>query len=315
MAQRRPLEDKLVVLIGGDGFFGRHLAQDLLARGARVRIAARYPEKAFALKPLANLGQLQFARCNVKDRSSISACMAGADAAVYLVGTFGADQVALQAEGAGDAARAASDEGAQAFVYVSAIGADADDEESGYAASKGLGEVLVKEAFANATIVRPSILFGEDDDFVNMFAGIIGMFPAIPVFGPNSEIQPLWVDDAAEAVGNALADPAQFGGKTYELAGPATISMEELNRRIAQAQGRKRGFIPMPDALSNLFAALPGTPMNSDQWLLLKRGSTAGGKLPGIEKLGVSPRPLSLFLDKWMVRYRKHGRFTGVNAA
>jgi uncharacterized protein YbjT (DUF2867 family) len=307
MAHLAPLEDKLVVLIGG-GFLGTHLAQELLRRGARLRIAERHPEKAFKLKPLANLGQIQFARCNVKDRRSVEAVLQGADAAVYLVGTWGADQRALQADGAGIAAAAAAAEGAGAFVYVSAIGADA-SSDSGYAATKADGEAQVSAAFPQATIVRPSVLFGEDDKFVNLFAGLIAALPALPVFGPQARLQPLGVDDAAAAIANALADPAKHGGKTYELAGPEVLTMDELHRRIAAAQGRERSFIAVPDALSGLFASLPGTPMSFDQWMLLKQGSVASGALPGCAALGVQPKPLGLFLDKWMTRFRKHGRF------
>ncbi len=310
MAQRNPLEDKLVVMIGGSGFIGTHVAQDLLDRGARLRICSRHPEKAFKLKPLANLGQLQFARCNAASKDSLAACIKGADAVVYLVGTFGKDQKALQAEGAGHAAAAAQAEGADAFVYLSSIGADAADEESGYASTKGMGEEAVLGAFPKATVLRPSVVFGEDDDFINMFAGLIQALPAVPVFGPDAKLQPVWVDDVAEALGNALADPGKHGGKTYELAGPEVLTMMDLHERIAAGQGRNPGLIPVPDVLSGIFAALPGTPMNADQWRLLKRGSVASGDYPTAEKLGVSPKPLSLFLDKWMVRYRKHGRFT-----
>src|SRR5690606_24683025 len=145
------------------------------------------------------------ARCNVKDRSSVEAAMQGADAAVYLVGTWGSDQRALQADGAELAARAAAGQGAEAFVYVSAIGADA-SSDSGYAATKGAGEEQVRGSFPNATIVRPSIMFGEDDSFVNMFARLIAALPAMPVFGAGARLQPLFVDDAAEAIANALGD-------------------------------------------------------------------------------------------------------------
>ena len=308
MAHLAPLEDKLVVLIGGGGFLGAHLAQELLRRGARLRIVERHPEKAYRLRALADLGQIQFGRCNVTDKRSVAAAMQGADAAVYLVGTFGADQQALQADGAGFAAEAAASEGAGAFVYVSAIGANA-DSDSGYAATKGMGEEQVRAAFPKATVVRPSILFGEDDNFVNMFAGLIASLPVLPVFGGESRVQPLFVDDAAEAIASALADPAKHGGKTYELAGPEVLTIDELHRRIARAQGRERTLLAVPDALSAVFAALPGTPMNADQWKLLKRGSTASGTLPGCTQHGVQPKPLGLFLDRWMTRYRKHGRF------
>lgn len=310
MANYGPLEDKLVVLIGGGGFFGTHLAQHLFDRGARLRIAERHPEQAYRLRPLANLGQLQFARCDVTSRRSIEAAMQGADAAVYLVGSFTGDLAALQARGAGWAAEAAAANGAGSFVYISAIGADP-AADTGYAATKGDGERLVLEAFPHATIVRPSILFGEDDAFVNMFAGIVAGMPVVPVFGAGSKLQALWVDDAAAAVANALADPARHGGRTYEIAGPEPIAMLELHERIARAQGRRRHFVAMPDALAALFTALPLTPMNRDQWKLLKRGSVPSGRLPGIHELGVTPRPLGLFLDRWMTRYRKHGRFGG----
>jgi uncharacterized protein YbjT (DUF2867 family) len=313
MAHPSPLEDRLVVLIGGGGFLGAHLAQALLRRGARLRIASRHPEKAFRLRALANLGQIQFMRCDVRKPVSVAAALQGADAAAYCVGTFGRDQQALQADGAGHAALAAAEAGARAFAYVSAIGADP-ASDSGYAATKGEGEALVRAAFPRATVVRPSVLFGEDDQFVNLFAGLIAALPAVPVFGPQAKLQPLFVDDAAEAIAAALADPAKHGGQTYELAGPEVITVEALHRRVAAAQGRERALLAVPDALSALFAALPGTPMNSDQWKLLQAGSVASGALPGIDKLGVQPKPLDLFLDRWMTRYRKHGRFGDATA-
>jgi uncharacterized protein YbjT (DUF2867 family) len=308
MAHHAPLEGKLVAIIGGGGFLGTHLAQELLRRGARLRIADRHPEKAFRLKPLGELGRMQFTRCNVTDARSLAAALEGADAVAYLVGTWGSDQYELQAKGAGIAAEAAARQGADSFVYVSAIGADA-GSDSGYAATKGEGEQLVRAAFPRATVVRPSVMFGEDDKFVNLFAGLIAALPALPVFGAGSRLQPLFVDDAAAAIANALANPGRHGGKTYELAGPEVLTMDEIHRRIAAAQGRERGFIAVPDAVAGVFAALPGTPMTSDQWKLLKQGSVASGALPGIAALGVEPRPLELFLGKWMTRFRKHGRF------
>jgi len=308
MAHHAPLEGKLVAIIGGGGFLGTHLAQELLRRGARLRIADRHPEKAFRLKPLGELGRMQFTRCNVTDARSLAAALEGADAVAYLVGTWGSDQYELQAKGAGIAAEVAARQGADSFVYVSAIGADA-GSDSGYAATKGEGEQLVRAAFPRATVVRPSVMFGEDDKFVNLFAGLIAALPALPVFGAGSRLQPLFVDDAAAAIANALANPGRHGGKTYELAGPEVLTMDEIHRRIAAAQGRERGFIAVPDAVAGVFAALPGTPMTSDQWKLLKHGSVASGALPGIAALGVEPRPLELFLGKWMTRFRKHGRF------
>ncbi len=185
MASADPLDGKLVVLIGGSGFFGGHIAQHLLARGARLRIASRNPERAYKLKPLANLGQIQLARCDVRNPASIAAAMAGADAAVYLVGAFKGDLRALQADGAGLAAKAAADAGAQSFVHVSAIGANP-ASEIGYARTKGEGEAAVLAAFPGASVLRPSVLFGEDDRFLNLFAGLIAALPVLPVFGAQA---------------------------------------------------------------------------------------------------------------------------------
>lgn len=297
-----------VTVLGGSGFFGRHLAQELLARGARLKIASRRPERAFSLKPLANLGQVQLVRCDVTKPDSVARAVAGADAVVNLVGAFGGDLDALQGRGAGTIATAAREAGATAFVHVSAIGADAESRIE-YARTKGEGEAAVLAAFATATILRPSILFGPDDNFVNMFAKLIAAFPALPVFGPAARLQPLFVDDAAEAVAHALVDTGAHGGKAYEIAGPEVLTMLDLNRRIAKAQTRERIFAPLPDAISGVIAALPLAPISRDQWALLKAGNVAGEEQPGLRELGVTPRPLGLFLDRWMVQYRKFGRF------
>lgn len=302
---------KLVVVTGGTGFFGAHVVQELLARGARLRIVARAPEKAWRLRPLANLGQLQFVRGDVTRPASLAAAFAGADAAVNLVGAFAGDLDALQGEGAGRIAASALAAGASAFVHVSALGAEATSPVD-YNRTKAEGEAAVLAAFPAATILRPSVLFGEDDAFVNLFAGLIAKLPVLPVFGPQAKLQPLNVDDAAQAVSNALADPATHGGQRYDIAGPEAISMIDLNRRIAAAQGRSRLFLELPDAVSGGFAAatgwLPGAPLSSDQWQLLRSGNVLAGA-NGLDALGVVPRPLALFLDRWMVRYRKHGRF------
>ncbi len=309
MALDNALNGKLVVLMGGSGFIGNYVAQALLDRGARLRIASRNPEKAFTLKPLANLGQLQFARCNALDRRSVEQCIEGADAVVNLVGSFEGDLRKLMGESAGWMAAAAKKTGAAAFVHVSAIAAD-ESGESEYAEAKKLGEQLVREAFPKATILRPSILFGDNDNFIQMFAQLISSLPILPVFGPEAKLQPVYVDDVAEAVAVSLENPGKHGGKLFELGGPEVLTMMEVNERIAQAQHRKRTFLPMPDGVSSVFASLPGTPMSSDQWRLLSSGNVVSGEHSTFKQLGISPKPLGLFLDKWMVRYRKHGRFS-----
>lgn len=312
----RDLDGMLVALIGGTGFFGTHLAQDLLARGARLRVCSRHPERAFRVKPLGGLGQTQFVAVDVLKPQSVAVALTGVDAVVNLVGAFAGNLDSLQGAGVGQLARAARDAGASAFVHVSALGADAGSDVD-YARTKAEGEAAVLAAFPSATIVRPSILFGEDDKFLNMFGGLISTLPMLPVFGPDAKLQPVFVDDAAQAVGNALADPTAHGGKTYELAGPEVFTMGELNRRIAKAAGRNPVLIDLPDVISGAIASLtgwlPGAPITKDQWKLLVAGNVASGAFPGIGALGVSPRPLGLFLDRWMTRYRKFGRF-GVKA-
>lgn len=306
------LRGRLVILLGGSGFFGRHLAQELLARGARLRIASRRPERAHGLKPLGNLGQVQLVRCDVTQPAQVAAALAGADAVVNLVGAFAGDLDALQGAGAGAVARTAREAGASAFVQVSAIGADPESDIA-YARTKGEGEAAVLTAFPGATIVRPSLLFGPDDAFTTMFAGLIAMLPALPVFGPQARLQPVFVDDAARAVVAALTDPGRHGGQTFEIAGPEVITMLELHRRLAAAQGRNRLFVELPDFVSVAFATLtgwlPGAPLTRDQWALLSAGNVASGTLPGLQDLGIAAHPMELFLDRWMVRFRKHGRF------
>ncbi len=315
MAQVRKdssLDGKLMVLIGGSGFFGRHLAQDLLARGARLRIVSRNPERAFALKPLGNLGQVQFARCDVTQPEFITPALEGAFGVANLVGAFTGNLDALQGRGAGNIAAAAKVAGVAAYVQISAIGADAESTVA-YARTKAEGESAVLAAFPSATILRPSLLFGQDDNFVNMFAGLISALPALPVFGPEAKLQPLLVDDAAAAVAHALANPGIHGSKIYEIGGPEVITMLELHQRIAKAQGRNRLFAELPDFASEAFATLtgwaPGAPLTRSQWKLLQAGSVASGAHPGLSELGITAHPLGLYLDRWMVRFRKHGRF------
>lgn len=311
------LSGKLVVLVGGSGFVGTHLAQELLARGARLRIACRHPKRAFRIKPLGNLGQVQFAGVDLTRPETLGPVLAGADAVVNLVGAFDGDLGAVMGRGAGAVAAAAKAAGAGAMVHVSAIGADSEGVTA-YARAKAEGEAAVLAAFPQATVLRPSVLFASDDKFINLFAGLIAALPVLPVFAPEAKFQPLFVDDLAAAIANALEAPATHGGKTYELGGPEAIAVADLNQRIAAAQGRSVLFAPLPDALSGAIATLtgwlPGAPLSRQQWLLLKAGNVVSGKLPGIADLGVSARPLDLFLDRWMVRYRKHGRF-GAKAA
>ena len=314
-----PLRDRVIVLMGGDGFVGRHVAQVLLAAGARVRVASRRVEKAWRVKPLGGLGQTQFARVDIAgDPARLAVLCEGADAVVNLVGAFGGDLDAVHVRGAGALAKAAAEAGARAFVQVSAIGADAGSSVA-YARTKAGGEAAVLAAFPGATVLRPSVLFGPDDNFLNMFGGLIaltGDMPVpvpFPVFAPEAKLQPLFVDDAAEAIAAVivatLAGSAVHAGRTYEIAGPEVVTMLALVRAIAAAAGRKPLLVPLPDAVGAVLAAMPGVPISSAQFKLLVAGNVAGGALPGMAELGLRAKPLELFLDRWMVRFRRNGRF------
>ena len=303
----QPLNNQLVVLFGGGGFVGTKVAQELLARGARLRVVCRHPDKAYTLKPLANLGQIQLVRADITRTDLLPGLVAGADAVVNLVGAFTGDLDRIHVQAPGALAAAASAAGVRAFVQVSANGADAGSPVD-YARTKAEGEAAVLAAFPRATVVRPSVIFGSDDKFINLFAGLIASAPVLPVFVPGARLQPVFVDDVAGAIANALSDPARFGGKTFELVGPEVVTMLELNQRIAAAAGRQPLFVPLPDLAATVFAALPLTPISRDQLALLKAGNVGSG-LPGLSVLGITAHPLGLFLDRWLVRYRKHGRF------
>ena len=312
MAPTKTLHGKTVVLMGGSGFLGGHIAQALLERGARLRIASRHPEKSWRLKPLANLGQIQFARCDATNRSSVERAVTGADAVVNCIGSFSGNLMRLMGHAPGWMAEAAQASGAQAFVHVSAIVPE-DHAGNRYAEAKRCGEERVRAAFPSATILRPSLVFGQGGGLIDLFAPLIRRFPVLPVFGAEAKVQPVYVGDVAEAAALAVAEPGKFAGQTFELAGPEVLSMLGLHQRIAAGQRRTPALLPMPDGVSALFAALPGTPMNADQWGLLKAGNVArlggSGGASGFEALGIDPKPLGLFLDDWMVPYRKHGRF------
>ncbi len=312
MPTTSPLSGQLVTIFGGTGYIGNYVAQALLARGARIRLASRAPYKAQDLKPLANLGQLQLMPCDITREDHVAAALKGASHVVNLVGAFAGDLEKLMGEAPGTMARLAQANGVKSFVHVSAIGADA-ASPTAYARGKALGETRVLDGFSMATILRPSIVFGKDDNFLNLFGGMIEMLPVLPVFGPEAKLQLVYADDVAEAVAVALEHPELHGGHIYELGGPEQLTMMDIHERIAAAQGRKRTFIAVPDGLSATFAAIPGTPMSRDQWTLLKPGSTVAPVARGFAELGIEPKPLGLFLDKWMLRYRKHGRFGAAN--
>lgn len=303
------LDGQLITVLGGGGFVGRYVVQRLLARGARVRIAQRNPRAATFLKPLGGLGQTQFVAADVRDAASVARAVAGSDAVINLVGAFG-DMQAVQADGAGHVAAAAAAAGVRTLVHVSAIGADR-DSLSAYGRSKGDGEAAVRAAFPGAAILRPSIVFGREDQFINRFAAMMRISPVIPVIAPATKFQPVYVGDVADAVMAALAPAA--AGQLYELGGPEVLSMAALLRWIADATGRSPLFVDVPDFVASGLASglgwAPGAPITKDQWLMLQQDNVAAADAVGLAQLGVVPTSLAAVADGWLVQYRRLGRF------
>lgn len=304
------MKDSLVTVFGGGGFVGRQVAQALLARGARVRIAQRDPSTALRVKPLGGLGQVQFIAADIRNPASVARAIAGSDVVINLVGILKGDFDAFHHRGAANVAKAAADAGVTALVHMSAIGADP-ESPSAYGRSKAAGEAAVKAAFPTATIIRPSIIFGAEDQFLNRFAEIIGMLPVIPVIGAATKFQPVYVADVAHAIGNAAEQPGVHGGQTYELGGPQVRSMREINQWIAKAVGREKALVEVPNGIAKMLTMLPGGPITGDQLAMLGRDNVVADGAKGLDALGVVATPMDGVADKWMVRYRKHGRFAG----
>ena len=260
------LNGKLVTVFGGGGFVGRYVVQALCAAGARVRVAVRHTRTAEHVKPLGNLGQVSLCAADVTKPATVANALIGADMAVNLVGSF--DNLdAIQRQGAANVAEAAAAAGLSALVHISAIGADANSAAE-YGRSKAGGEAAVRAAFPAATILRPSIIFGREDQFINRFAGLIRMLPVVPVIGADTRFQPVFVGDVARAVVAALQGK---GGETLELGGPETYSMLQLNEWIAKATGHNKLFVPVPDAAAKLLTFIPGGPISGDDLSLLER--------------------------------------------
>jgi NADH dehydrogenase len=301
------MQGKLITVFGGGGFLGRYVAQVLLGQGARLRIAGRNANSANHIKPLGNLGQVQLMAADIRKPASVARAVMDADAVVNLVGSF-ADMDAVQNIGAGIMAQAAADAGVKALVHISAIGADA-HSDAAYGQSKAGGEAAVHAAFPAAVTLRPSIVFGREDQFINRFAGLIRMLPVVPVIGAATKFQPVFAGDVAKAVAAALVHQ---DGRVLELGGPEIFSMMELNRWIAKAIGRDPLFVEVPDIAAKMLAKgtgwMPGAPITDDQFKMLGRDNVVTGT-DGLAAYGIVPTPLDVIAADWLNIYRKHGRF------
>lgn len=303
---------RLVTLFGGGGFLGRYVTQALYKTGARVRIAQFDARKAFFLKPLGALGQTQFVAADIRNAAQVREAVKGSDAVVNLVGVLKGDFEGLHVDGARNVAEACAEQGVGALVHVSALGADP-ASESRYGRTKGQGEQAVRAAFPGATVARPSIVFGREDNFINRFAGLMRMLPVIPVVAPRSRFQPVYAADVGRAVSHAALHPRECGGKTYELGGPQVMSMRELMAWINEATGHRRMLVDVPDPIARAVALglgwAPGAPITHDQWLMLQHDSVVSPGAPGLADFDIRPTPLAAVSEGWLTSYRRGGRF------
>ena len=328
---------RLVTVFGGSGFIGRHLVGRLAASGAQIRVAVRHPDAATFLKPMGDVGQITPVQANVRQADSVRAALDGADAVVNLVGILSESRLqrfdAVHRDGAAHIAQSAIQTGVKRLVHLSSLGAST-DSTSHYARSKWSGEVAVSEAFPKASILRPSVVFGPEDDFVNRFAALARISPVLPVFGcpfprfvggrldifgeGGTKFQPVYVGDVAAAVMTCLGE-RRTQGQVYELGGPHVYSFKQLMELILRETGRRSLLVPMPSWLAKLQAYflefLPNPPLTRDQIAQLRRDNTVSGTLGTLKTLGISPTAADVILPTYLDRFRRGGRFSSAQPA
>jgi uncharacterized protein YbjT (DUF2867 family) len=311
--------DKLVTVFGGSGFVGRHLVRALCRRGYRVRNAVRRPELAGHLQPLGRVGQVHSVQANVRYPASVAAAIRGADVVINLVGILferGRQRFeVVQGEGAGVVAEAAAQAGAR-MIHVSALGADP-GSPAAYARSKALGEQAVWAATPTATVFRPSIVFGPEDEFFNRFASLARFLPALPLIGGgHTRFQPVFVGDVAQAITKA-ADGATGAGMTYELGGPEVFTFRQIMEFILATTERRRLLVPLPFGLAEFEAwFLQFTPkplLTPDQVRLLRRDNIVSDEARRdgrtLQALGIEPSTIESVVPPYLWRFRKSGQF------
>lgn len=316
---------KLVTIYGGSGFIGRYIARRMAKEGWRVRVAVRRPNEAIFVRPYGVVGQVEPVFCNIRDDASVRAVMQAADAVVNCVGVLnevgknGFD--AVQAEGAGRIARIAAELGVGHLVQLSAIGADA-ESASAYARSKAAGEAAVQEAFPAAVILRPSVVFGSEDQFFNRFAAMSRFGPILPVVGAETKFQPVYVDDVAQAAVKAVLGEAAPG--IYELGGPDVHSFRELMQKMLQVVQRRRLIVNIPffvarimggvfDLLQTVTLGLfTNGLITRDQVRNLARDNVVSPRARGLADLGIAPTPIDAVLPEYLWRYRPSGQYAAI---
>ncbi len=327
------ISGRRVTLFGGTGFLGRHVVQRFARAGARLRVVSRDPERGMFLKPSGDPGQIVVSGGDLLDEASVVQAVAGADIVINLVGILYESRrrtfAAIHADGARRVAEAAKAAGAKQFVHVSAIGASP-TSPARYASSKAAGEAAVRDAFPEAVIVRPSIVFGPDDEFFNRFATLAQFSPVLPLiggavriridlgdttlfersFGRDTRFQPVYVGDVAEAILRTVRAPGA-AGNTYELGGPRILTLREVFELILAQIGRRRLLVPLPYWVANLQAAvlerLPKPLLTRDQVTLLQYDNVVGGDAPGLAELGITATAVEAIVPAYLDRYRRAG--------
>jgi NADH dehydrogenase len=303
----------VATVFGGSGFIGRYVVRGLARAGKTVRVAVRDPERAHFLRTSGTIGQIVPLYGPVTDDAAVHRAVVGADWVVNLVGILTESRTttfkAIHTDAAARVAGAAAAAGVRRLVHVSAIGADP-ASDSRYAASKGEGEIAVRAAFPGATILRPSVVFGPEDNFFNRFAGMTRMLPFMPVIEGATRMQPVYAGDVADAVVAALQSEDAIG-KTYELGGPKAWLFVDLLAYIVKLTGRDLSLVNLPVPLVRLQACLmemlPGKPFTRDQLKLLKHDNVVASGALGLSDLGISPAAVEQIVPDYLRRYRPGG--------
>ena len=304
----------VATVFGGSGFLGRYVVQRLAAAGYTTRAAVRDPEGAMFLRPMGRVGQIVPLYASLANEATIARAVEGADLVVNLVGILGrsaapAISTASRPKGQGAFAALSAAAGVSRLAHISAIGADP-QSPSAYGRSKAAGEAAVRAAMPGAVILRPSLVFGPEDQFFNRFAAIGAMLPIMPVICGGTRMQPVYVGDVADAVMVGLTDPAA-SGKTFELGGPAVLTFREILSFILKETRRRRPLVDIPMGMARFQASaaelLPTKPFTRDQLLMLSRDNVVAPGSPGLAELGIVPTPIDLIVPEYLSQYRPGG--------
>ncbi|HEY7989960.1 MAG TPA: complex I NDUFA9 subunit family protein [Stellaceae bacterium] len=307
------MKNQRVTIVGGAGFIGRNIVKRLAARGARIAVASPHAVQAGFLRPMGDVGQIAAIDVGIGEETTLGQLIDGSDIVICAAGTFDTGRMDLvHHRGPAMLARLATRSGARRFLHVSAIGADA-QSDSAYGRSKAAGEAAVFAAFPGATVVRPSLVFGPDDDLFNRFGAMARLLPVIPLIGGGeTRFQPVFVGDVADAIVAALDRP-DSAGKTYELGGPEILTFRRMMEMLLVEIRRSRLLLPIP-AGPALFAAyfaefLPSPLLTRDQVKMLSHDNVVATGMLDLKTLGIVPTALALILPTYLDRFRKGGRF------